>query len=1008
MNGSSARVVEMETTSKLEAMLSRIKGIKSIRSTSSNGSGRITLDIDKHTSLDMVRLEASTIVRQTWKSLPSSVSYPSIYVNMPQTETPRTFISYNIDATVPPIVIQRYAEEYIKPVLAQINDIYKVDIYGATPYEWLLEYDIHRLDELGISVYQIREAIQAYNQKTSLGMALIDNDGSNDKYIRLTLSMNSEQEKDRFDAKDIYVKTQNGSMISLDRLVTVKYQEQEPTQYFRINGLNSIYITLTATENANQIKLSKTVKATMQQLKEQLPKGYELHINYDVTERIDNELNKIYIRTFLTVLILLLFVFFTTFNVRYLLLIVLSLFFNIAVAFIFYYLFELEIQIYSLAGITISLSLVIDNTIIMTDHYIRKHDYKDVLSILAATLTSVGALSVIFFLNENMRLNLQDFAAVVIVNLLISLFIAFLVVPALIDRLKIKNKSLKIKYINPKKITVYFNKFYFLFIKFVVRFRVAVIIILILAFGLPVFLLPEKIDEQGKFAERYNKIVTTQVVKEKIRPILEKALGGSLRLFVQKVNSGSYYSKKEGELSISINASMPNGTTMKLMNNSIQKMEAYLSQFKEIRQFQTNINSPYQANIHVIFTKDAENTGFPYQLKSNVITQALQIGGGGWTVTGLEDRGFSNEVRDFAGSLHIKMSGYNYDQLHFYADSLKQKLLSHRRIKEVLINSQYSYYKENYVEFILDLKRQQLAAKNISPYELFSSVSPVFTRNMHTGYVVNKEKIEDIRMSSLQSRQYDVWNLANMGRSLYGKYYKTDDVASIEEGQTPRNVVKENQQYLLFLQYEYIGSYQLSHKVLDEELEALNKAMPMGYFVENQYNTYRWGKEDNKQYYLIFLIITIIFFMSSILFNSLKQPLAIIFIIPVSYIGVFLTFYLFDLNFDQGGFASFVLLCAITVNAGIYIINEYNRIRTAKPSITPVKAYIKAWNTKVFPIFLTIISTILGFLPFMVGLAREGFWFPLATGAVGGLAMSFVGLFMFLPVFLLKKEKKRT
>lgn len=131
---------------------------------------------------------------------------------------------------------------------------------------------------------------------------------------------------------------------------------------------------------------------------------------------------------------------------------------------------------------------------------------------------------------------------------------------------------------------------------------------------------------------------------------------------------------------------------------------------------------------------------------------------------------------------------------------------------------------------------------------------------------------------------------------------------------------------------------------------------------------------------LLLVVIAIIFFTTSILFNSLKQPLAIIFIIPVSYIGVFLTFYWFKLNFDQGGFASFVLLCGITVNASIYILNEYNAIRRRHPRMSALRAYTKAWNAKILPIFLTVVSTILGFIPFMVGTDKEAFWFPLAAG----------------------------
>ena len=196
------------------------------------------------------------------------------------------------------------------------------------------------------------------------------------------------------------------------------------------------------------------------------------------------------------------------------------------------------------------------------------------------------------------------------------------------------------------------------------------------------------------------------------------------------------------------------------------------------------------------------------------------------------------------------------------------------------------------------------------------------------------------------------------------------------------------------------------NKILKKDLEEFNKELPMEYSAESDSNAWSWGKKENKQYFLLLVVIAIIFFITSILFNSLKQPLIILFIIPISYIGVFLTFYWFKLNFDQGGFASFVLLCGITVNASIYILNEYNSIRKRYPCLSPLRAYVKAWNTKVIPIFLTVVSTILGFIPFMIGQGKEAFWFPLAAGTIGGLIASILGIFMFLPIFSLKKQKK--
>ena len=99
-----------------------------------------------------------------------------------------------------------------------------------------------------------------------------------------------------------------------------------------------------------------------------------------------------------------------------------------------------------------------------------------------------------------------------------------------------------------------------------------------------------------------------------------------------------------------------------------------------------------------------------------------------------------------------------------------------------------------------------------------------------------------------------------------------------------------------------------------------------------------------------------------------------------------------------------MLLCGITVNASIYILNEYNALRRRFPHLSSLRAYVKAWNIKIIPIFLTVISTILGFIPFMVGTEKEGFWFPLAAGTIGGLIMSMIGVFILLPVLALKKK----
>ena len=1017
MSNNSARIVEMEVTSKLEAMLSRMKYIEKIESISGNGWGRISIRMDKYADMDIARFEVSTIIRQTWPFLPQGVNYPTISVNRPDENEARPFMTYTLNAPANPIIIQQFAENNIEPRLSQIEGIYRIDISGSQPMEWQLTYDSRQLQQLSISPSEIQMAVNRYLDREFLGIASVETKEGDRQWLRIALTPTSKSQQ--FDISDIHIKNIDGKLICLDQLVTVSYVERRPESYYRINGLNSINLRITADEFANQLELSKKIKLQLSELESIFPAGYEIHQGYDATEHIQTELNKVYFRAGLTLIILLLFILVIYRSIRYLLMISISLAINIAIALICYYFLRLEIQLYSLAGITISLTLIIDNIIVMSDQMVQRGNMKAFVAILTATLTSIAALGIIFFLDEQIRLNLQDFAYVIIVNLGISLFVALFLVPALLDKLKITKRKEKrkqgllfknnfLRRFRGNRKLVYFNRFYERFCFFTRRRRVLVIIFLILAFGLPVFLLPDKLNEESKWAERYNKTIGTTKYKEKIKPIIDKALGGSLRLFVQKVYSGSYFTSRE-ETTLFVTATLPNGSTIEQMNYLIQQMERYLSQFKEVKQFQTQISSARRASINILFTNEALRSGFPYLLKSNVITQGLELGGGSWNVSGF-GQGFSNDVRESAGNYRVEMYGFNYDELMHHAEVFKDTLLENRRIKDVIINSEYSYYKDDYIEYGFQLDKEQIVRKNMLPSELFSSLRTTFGRQIYAGQIVGDYGREQIYLQSKQSNEYDIWNLLYAWETVNNKNYKLSEMATITQMQAPQQIVKEDQQYRLFLQYEYIGASEQGRTHIKQKTEAYQLELPMGYSIKSAGNSYFWFGGNNKsQYGLLALLFVIIYFTCSILFNSLKQPFAILFIVPVSYIGIFLTFYLFKLNFDQGGFAAFVLLCALTINANIYVIDEYNNILAKNRTRAPLKIYIKAWNAKISPIFLTIISTILGFIPFMIGENKEAFWFPLAAGTIGGLTVSLVGIFCFLPLFMgvVKKPKRQ-
>ena len=123
MPGNSARVVETEVTSRLEGMLSRVNGIRNITSTSDNGSGYIRIELDRHADIDATRFEVSTLIRQLWSQLPDGVSYPLISTQRSDDNASRPFMTYTLNAPATPIVIQKYGEERIKPLLSALNGV---------------------------------------------------------------------------------------------------------------------------------------------------------------------------------------------------------------------------------------------------------------------------------------------------------------------------------------------------------------------------------------------------------------------------------------------------------------------------------------------------------------------------------------------------------------------------------------------------------------------------------------------------------------------------------------------------------------------------------------------------------------------------------------------------------------------------------------------------------------------------------------------------------------------
>ncbi|WP_257669235.1 efflux RND transporter permease subunit [Parapedobacter tibetensis] len=1006
MGDAPPQVTDLELTGPIERTLSGLRGVRRVRSTSGQGTSSVQVDLDKWTDPAMFRFEAATVLRQLYPRLPPTASYPTVYLNRPAESN--TFgsdiIGYTLNGPGTVNDVARVAERTIRPALAEIHGIHTAGITGARPNRMAIDVDLSRLQQMGVTLNDFQNQLREGFAAKGLGVIRSGEVKTDLAIERCIASV--------YDLRAFPVRGGDGRVFYLRDAATVVAEEMTPVSHYRINGEELVYINIAPEAHINNIALAGRVKARMLEIDGQLAReGYRLDIAYDNTEYIREELGKIYFRTILSVAILLLFVLLITRKPRYLLIVILSLAVNVSVSLIFYYLFRLEIHLYSLAGITISLGLVIDNVIVIVEDIRHTGRNRIFAAILASTLTALGALSVIFLLEENARINLLDFATAIIINLLVSLPVAYLFIPALLERLPITIRRTRILY-RRKRLLVGFSQLYRRQLAFMLRFRWMLLLIFLLCFGLPLFMLPDKVEGDTPWAKAYNAVFGSDFYNRTLREKVNKYAGGVLYLYVNSRTQRNQGSADEERVRLNVQISMPNGATLEQMDAVTREFEDFLGGFdRELDVFTARVANENRAYISISFNRGFEGS-FPHRLKHLLESRSILSGAADFGVYGV-GRGFNNAINldDFDSTIALK--GYNYDQLQAIGMWVRDTLLRNPRVQDVLITTQNRWQQRRYEEFVVGITRpEHLVAYRIGRRDMGSALQRMDGRPVRVGAVETDPGVfSQVDVRAHAGDMPPVWKAMHHPMEVDDStMLRMKDVAVIEKVRVGHHIVRENQEYLLNVHYRFIGTYQLNRVVQKRVVGSITDILPYGYRVEVSGSGGWWGDKDDYTYlWLIGLVMLIIYMVCAILLESLRQPFAVLLMIPFSFMGVFLAFHFLGLRFDQGGYASLLMLSGLVTNSALYIINDLNYLshRHGVPT-TPSqrrKVFIQAFNAKAMPILITTLSAILSLLPFMISGEEKGFWFTLSAGTIGGLLFSLLGAFLLLPLCLLGRGR---
>lgn len=977
----SAKVVEQNLTSPVEGMISALKGVEAVSSTSYMGRSEIKVRLKEDAKVSSVRFEISSLLRQSYGRLPQGISYPEVsggevvYMNSSRNNQ-QLLLTYLVNADMYTNQIYEYVEQNIKRPLEALEGVSKVEVTGATEQYVDVIYDPMLLDSYGVTTSDMVEGIKKYLGQDEI-LGTIRHEKSNGVNEKIMLHLSTETVGENLG--NMPLKRVNEKIVYLNDLAKVDIKEKEPKSYYRVNGLNTIYVNVYIPVDGKVVAMSSKVRNLVEHIKETWHQKVYFALSYDKAAKQREEMASLIWRTLLSLLILLGLVWIVKRDLKYLLTISVTLLANLLLAVIMFNAFHLKLHVYSLAGVTISLGLIIDSTIVMVDHYGYYHNRKAFWSIFAAMFTTIGSMVIVFFLPSELQKDLYDFAWIIIVNLGVSLLVAYFFVPAIMEKW---NYSTRKKMVSHGRLKVRWNRFYLRYLFFISRHKWVYVCLLVLAFGFPFDALPnDKLEENGL------------TLLSDYKGVLAKYLGGTSQLFADYLDENKYKGKDKEEKVLYVNGQMPIGGTASQMNQKVILVEEFLKKYPEIAEFTTRIDGR-GSKIEIHFEEEAEKSSFPYVLENELIGKLVTIGGAEWSTYGISERGFSNALNLQHRSERLVLTGYNYTQLYRLAEELCRNLQQNKRVQDVMIETpgHEDQEDESYMEYNKENMEQYQVSSQAVYQKLQSYLMPSYV-----GTFKDRSKASEIYLTPVSAGTFDLWRLGNEQLAVDSSQVFVHDMMAVKWRKAKNVIPKEEQEYVLNVAFNVLGSYMYTHDYLEVIQEQFSKNLPVGFKCKSM--TYRNPVLDSTNYWLLFLVVVIVFFICAIHFESLRYAVVIISVVPVSMIGTFLTFCVTQVDFGSGGFASLVMLVGVVVNSGIYILSQY-RHTTDSSRKRDVRNYICAYNHKIVPIFLTVLSTMMGMLPFFFDGEQESFWFSFATGVVGGLLLSLPALVFVMPIFL--------
>jgi CzcA family heavy metal efflux pump len=964
--------MEQSVTSVVERGVTSVNDVDYVQSTTREGVSQVRINFNWNANVDVGLIDVIQRMNRVYNQLPTGVSTP-IALRFDITNLP--VITLAVSGDMDQRDMYDLAYNTIEPQLEHLPGVASAQVTGGRIREIHITLDRDRIQAIGLPITDVMKAVANSN--------LIIPSGDIKSGV-LDYSLKTES---RFNVVqpmgDIVVKNVNGVPVRVKDIGKVEDSYQEETEIIRVNGTPGLTLRVQKLAGANTVSVVDNIMKAIPKLTG-IPSNVHVALSFDQSLYIRQTISGLSREAIIGALLAMLIIMIFLRNVRGTIIIIVAIPLSILITFIMFRFGNITLNIMTFGGLALAVGRLVDDSIVeleaISRHYNNPKPGESKLEqtlaaasevatpIFVSTLTTVIVFLPVVFLSGIAKLLFVPLTITIAVALFGSFFVSRTITPLLCLKFLPPEKHLDRK--SPKtqhKLRVYFH------------------------------------DAIERIDAGYARMLEWALDHRRTIIISILAIAAASVFLFKFIGTEFFPDQDEGVFTVTMK--LPVGTRVEQTQQAVIDMENILRKnIPEMQAMVSDIGVPsarsgnffgrnsgsHAANIQVSLVPPDERKRTVFEVINAIRPKVSDYPG---ALVLVSPSGFLRFLLNFGSTapIDVEVRGFDLDQ----GSALAKEILGAVRSTPGAVNAQMTR-EDNLPELRVNIDREKAGVLGVDVSQISNIINAGINgavASLYTDPITGNQYNILVRLGeNYRSNIDDLKKLLVTTPS--GEQIQLGSIANITKDASPVQIDRKYQQRIIDVTADVSGR-DLGSVAKDIQAKIDKIPIPQGFEIKVGGNVEQQQKTFGDLTMAFALAILLVYVVMASQFQSLMDPFIIMFTVPFGIVGVLWALFLSDTTLSVTSFQGIIVMVGIVVSNGILLIDYTNHLRMKGETLK--QAVIDGGRTRLKPILMTSLATVLGLIPMAIGIGGEKTQAPLAIAVIGGLTLSTLLTLFFVP-----------